>query len=57
MKTFSVIRFSTMWSIKSLTRRVEKLLSEKDQEGYEIVTVSFGINLWMMPTAYITVCK
>ena len=57
MKTYKVIKFSTMWSTNSLTEKVEHLLNEKTRDGYEIVTVAFGVNIWWMPTAFITVCK
>jgi translation elongation factor EF-1beta len=57
MKTYSIIEESTMWSTKSLKEKVEKILNEKTKEGYEIVTVAFGLNIWWMPTAFITVCK
>ncbi|HLN72947.1 MAG: hypothetical protein ACM3O8_00650 [Methylococcaceae bacterium] len=33
------------------------MLNEKTGDGYEIVTVSFGVNMWWMPTAYVTICK
>jgi hypothetical protein len=46
-----------MWSTDSLKRDVEKILNEKASEGYEIVSVAFGFNLWWMPTAFITICK
>ena len=46
-----------MWSTATLTEKVEQILNEKVLDGYEIVTVSFGVNLWWMPTAYITICK
>ncbi len=46
-----------MWSTSSLTAEVEQLLNEKASNGYEIVTVAFGVNIWWMPTAYITICK
>ncbi len=46
-----------MWSTNTLTEKVEQLLNEKTECGYEIVTVAFGVNIWWMPTAFITVCK
>ncbi len=46
-----------MWSTKQLITRVEKILNEKNQEGYQIVSVSFGLNIWWIPTAFITICK
>jgi hypothetical protein len=57
MKTYRVIKLSTMWSTTTLTREVEQLLNEKTRDGYEIVTVAFGVNMWWLPTAYITISK
>ena len=44
-----------MWSTNSLIEEVEYVLNEKSKEGYEIVSVAFGVNLWWMPTAFITI--
>lgn len=57
MKKYTVLKLSTTWSIETLTKKVENLLNEKDAEGFEIVSVAFGVNLWWMPTAYITIRK
>jgi len=57
MKKYRVIKLSTMWSTSTLTREVEQLLNEKTRDGYEIVTVAFGVNMWWLPTAYITISK
>lgn len=57
MKTYRVIKFTAMWSTSSLTTQVEQLLNRKTREGYEIVSVSFGVNMWWKPTAFITVSK
>jgi len=57
MKTYRIIKLSTWWSTSSLTAEVEKLLNEKERDGYEIVTVAFGVNMWWMPTAFVTVRK
>lgn len=46
-----------MWSTETLRLDVEKLINNKVLDGYEIVTVSFGTNLWYMPTAFITLVK
>lgn len=54
MKQFRVIKISNMWSTSRLTRDVEKQLKKLSAEGHEIVSVSFGFNIWMIPTAYIT---
>lgn len=34
-----------------------KILNDKTKDGYEIVSVAFGVNNWWNPTAYITLCK
>jgi hypothetical protein len=57
MKQYTIFKESSMWSTKHLITRVEKLLNEKNQEGYQIVSVSFGLNIWWIPTAFITICK
>lgn len=57
MKTYKIIKLSTMWSTSILIAQVERVLNGKAKDGYEIVTVAFGVNMWWMPTAYITVCK
>lgn len=57
MKTYSVISESSMWSTTKLKQKVEKILNEKTKDGYEVVSVAFGINIWWIPTAYITLCK
>ena len=55
--TYTIIKESTMWSTDSLKKKVEEILNEKTKEGYEVVTVAFGLNLWWMPTAFITLRK
>ena len=57
MMTYSIIKESTIWSTDSLKHKVEKLLNEKTKDGYEVVTVAFGVNMWWMPTAFITLRK
>ena len=57
MKDYRVIKLSTNWSIETLRSDVENLINEKANQGYEIVTVAFGINMWWMPTAFITIKK
>lgn len=54
---YSIISKSARWSTKSLLRETVILLNEKSKEGYEIVSVSFGINMWFMPTVFITLRK
>lgn len=57
MKNYSIIKLSTMWSTDGLKDDVERILNEKANQGFEIVSVAFGVNLWWMPTAFITICK
>ena len=57
MKTYKIIKLSTKWSTSTLTAEVEQILNANTIDGYEIVTVSFGINMWCMPTAHITICR
>ncbi len=54
---YTIIKESTMWSTDSLKKKVEEILNEKTKDGYEVVTVSFGLNMWWMPTAFITLRK
>ena len=55
--TYTIIKQSTMWSTNSLKSKVEEILNEKTKEGYEVVTVAFGLNMWWMPTAFSTLRK
>jgi len=57
MNNYSIIKLSTMWSTNGLKNDVERLLNQKNAQGYEIVSVAFGVNLWWMPTAFITIRK
>ncbi|MFD0799213.1 hypothetical protein ACFQZJ_17190 [Maribacter chungangensis] len=45
MKNYEIIKLSTMRSTEGLKNDVERILNEKSKQGYEIVSVSFGINL------------
>ena len=57
MKKFELHIVSDAWSIKKMRAKAEALMNEKVAEGYEINFVTFGYNMWMMPTLYITVSK
>jgi len=57
MNTYEILKFWTMWSTTSLTERVERTLTEKEKEGWTVVSVAFGMNLWWMPTAFVTLKK
>lgn len=57
MKQFRVFKISNMWSTSRLTRDVENELIKLTNEGYEIISFSFGINLMWIPTAFITTSR
>jgi phosphoserine phosphatase len=57
MKQFRVMKVVDLWSTNRLRRKVERLLNQLANEGYEVVSVSFGFNIWFAPKAYITVKK
>jgi hypothetical protein len=57
MKKFQILKTCSHWSTSRLTRDVEELLAKAHEEGYEIISVSFGVNMWWMPTAYVTIAK
>lgn len=46
-----------MWSTDSLKNRVEDFVNIASANGNRIVAVYFGVNIWWMPTAYITLEK
>ena len=54
---YSVISESSMWTTHTLKQKVERILNEKTRDGYEIVSVAFGVNMWWLPTAFITLRK
>ncbi len=45
MKSYSIVKLSTTWSTDGLKNDVERLLNEKTAQGYEIISVAFGVNL------------
>lgn len=57
MKNYTILKLSTAWSTDQLRADVEQLVNQKSREGYDITTVAFGVNLWWMPTAFVTICK
>lgn len=56
-KNYTILKLSNCWSTDILRADVERLLNNKIKEGYEIVAVAFGVNLWWMPTAFVTLKK
>ena len=57
MKQFRVIKKTNYWSTDKLCKEVEETLKQLTDDGYEIIGVSMGVNLWWIPTAFITVKK
>lgn len=45
MKKFKIIRVSDWWSTSSLIKKAEDVANQKSQEGYEIVSISFGFRV------------
>ncbi|WP_396166090.1 hypothetical protein [Flavobacterium sp.] len=54
---YTILTESSMWSTDTLKQKVERILNEKTRDGYEIVSVAFGVNMWWLPTAFITLRK
>jgi hypothetical protein len=54
---YTILTESSMWSTDTLKQKVERILNEKTRDGYEIVSVAFGVNIWWLPTAFITLRK
>lgn len=57
MKQFRVFKISNRWATSGLTRDVEKELKRLTDEGYDIIRVSFSVNNWWIPIAFITTSK
>ena len=57
MKHFRVFKISNTWSTSRLIKDVENELKQITNEGYEIISVSFGVNMWWIPTAFITTSR
>jgi|SaaInlStandDraft_1057018.scaffolds.fasta_scaffold26765_2 uncharacterized protein (DUF302 family) len=46
MKQYTIISKTEYWSTNKHKRTVETLLNKKQAKGYEVVSVSFGMNIW-----------
>ena len=57
MKQFRVFKISNTWSTEKLIKDVENELKQITNEGYEIISVSFVVNFWWLPTAFITTSR
>lgn len=56
-KEFKVLKISNMWSTEKLRRKVEDTLNQKSKEGWDIISIDFGIKVTSIPTAFITIAK
>jgi len=54
MIEFKVIRI-LKWTSNSLRRKVEYVLNNEIEEGWEVVSVGNGLNNWFAPVAFITI--
>jgi hypothetical protein len=57
MKKYEITKMYTMWSTDSLKNRPKSFFNDASGNGNRISTVSFGLKMWWMPTAYIKVEK
>ena len=57
MKEYKILRVSNFWSTKTLREEAQKLINEKSNEGWEVVSVSFGVTIWLVLSFYITLSK
>ena len=57
MKQFRVFKISNSWSTARLIKDVENELKKITNEGYDIISVSFVVNFWWQPTAFITTSR
>ena len=55
MKKIKIIRVSDWWTTSSLIKKAEEIANQKSREGYEIVSISFGFSVWLIPSAYVTI--
>ena len=45
MKKFKIIRVSDWWSTSSFMKKAKNVANQKSQEGYEIISISFGFSV------------
>lgn len=56
MKKYSIITVTyNFGKTENLVKKVEAKLNELSDEGFEIISVSFGKNNWNVQSAFITV--
>lgn len=57
MKKYTIIKETGYWTTESLRQNVQFKVNKLAQDGYEIVSVAFGTNMWAFPTVFITIAK
>ncbi len=55
--TYRVIKASNMWSTEKLRKQTEEIINREKENGWAIVSVAFGLNVWHIPTVFITIAK
>lgn len=48
---------SDWWSIAKLRKETETIIAKKQEEGWELINVSLGMNVWLKPTSFIVMNK
>ncbi len=48
MKEYKILRVSNAWSTNKLQEEAQKLINQKNSEGWEVVSVSFGYTIWLV---------
>jgi len=56
-REYQVIKTSNLWSTERLRKEAEDIVKRKASEGWDVVSVSFGHNVWWVPTVFITIRK
>ncbi len=57
MKEYQIIRVSNFWSTKTLREETQALINQKSAEGWEVVSVSFGVTIWLVLSFYVTLSR
>lgn len=54
---YRVIQTSNMWSTEKLRRKAEEIINRETENGWNLISVSLGFNIWYIPTVFITIGK
>jgi|GEM_PF-964327 len=50
-----IVTVSDCWTTKRLMQKAKNKMNEKVEEGWRIISVSIGYDIWFRPTAFITI--